>query len=257
MSKLILTVLVATAAAGCGNGLSLSPRTQAEGTQYTILLRTFSGVDHVSQSKRWKDQTVADAGWDDVFVVHKDEHSALHRGRYRTIDAAQEDLRESKEYDPGAGIRPYAQAIIMPIPGEQVGPPEWHLSELQGEWTVKVAIFYDVADQNYVGRKRFAVDYCERLRKNGYEAFYAHDSAESHVYIGDFPASSVTVAQGDGKQSLRIRDPRVRQILEDFPQLAVNGSGERILTYDPQTQQAKYVDRKSHPVRVGDSQDRN
>ncbi|MGC9454805.1 MAG: hypothetical protein ACP5HU_08055 [Phycisphaerae bacterium] len=252
MRKLFPPMLLLLAALGCGNGLSLSGGNGSAGPQYTILLRTFRGPDHVNQSRQWKDRTSRDTGWSDLYVVHRDDHSLLHRGRYPTIEAAQDELQQSKQFDPGTGIRPYTQAIVVPLPGEQVGPPEWHLSKMQGEWTVKVAIFYDVPEQDYVGRKQFAVDYCERLRENGYEAFYAHGPAESNVYIGDFPASAVVVGEQEQGESLRIRDPQMQQILDDFPQLAVNGSGERIRTYDPQTKQVRYMDRRSHPVRVGE-----
>lgn len=254
MNKLLLSTLVLALLCGCGNGLSLSGG-GPEGTTYTILLHTFDSTDHVNQSKLWKRRTVENAGWDDIFVVHKDDHSVLHRGRYRSVEAAQKDLQEAKQYDPGTGIRPYTGAILVPLPGEQVGPPEWHLNNIQGEWTVKVAVFYDVPEKNYYGRKRFAVDYCERLRKEGYKAFYAHDPAKSHVYIGDFPPSAVEVNEEGDRPSLDIREPRMKQILEDFPQLAVNGSGERVRRYDPETKQLDYVDRKSFPVRVPDSQE--
>ncbi|MFW6066383.1 MAG: hypothetical protein ACOC9S_06135 [Planctomycetota bacterium] len=255
MKKLLCSTLVLVLMCGCGNGLSLTGGGKPDGTTYTILLHTFESTDHVNQSKLWKRRTVEDAGWDNIYVVHKDEHSALYRGKYRTSEAAQKDLHEAKEYDPGTGIRPYVKAIVMPVPGEQVGPPQWHLSELQGEWTVKVAVFYNIPDEDYFGRKQFAVDYCERLRDNGYEAFYAHDPARSHVYIGDFPPSAVNVDEQGNRQSLNIHSPRMRQILDDFPQLAVNGSGERIRRYNPKTKKAEYVDRKSFPVRVPDEQE--
>ncbi len=246
----LCALLLLVVAVGGNNDLSFSPGAADEGTQYTILLHPFTGPDHVSESRRWKERTVDETGWDDMYIVHRDDRSLLHRGRYDSIEAAQPDLEQVKEYTTEAGIPPYTQALVIPLPGQHVGPPEWHLGQARGTWTVKVAEFYDVPEQDYVGRRQFAVDYCERLRDNGYEAFYAHGSAESYVYIGDFPENAVAISRDGDRQRLNIRDPRMQQIMEDFPQLAVNGSGERVRHYDARTGQAELVDRRSHPVRI-------
>jgi hypothetical protein len=246
----LLVVLSLLAACGCGNGLSLTPRRPDGGTRYTILLHAFDDPMHVEESKRWKAETLQDTGWEDVYIVHQEGHSALYRGRYPSIDAAQDDLQQAKDYDPGTGVHPYAQALVIPLPGEHVGPPEWDLSRADGTWTVKVAVFYDVPEKDYVGRKQFAVDYCRRLRDNGYEAYYAHGPAKSHVYIGSFPATAVSVDRKGNREKLAIHSAAMQQTLQDFPQLAVNGSAERIRHYDPQTKQLRYVERRSRPVRI-------
>ena len=73
------------------------------------------------------------------------------------------------------------------MPGKQIGRPEYALARTTRTWTVVVAHFFDVPKARYLGREKFAADYCRQLRDRGYQAYYQHGPAKSVVTIGDFP----------------------------------------------------------------------
>lgn len=198
---------------------------------YSILLYVCrSPAGHVNQAKRYKDATEKDAGWKHLFIVHKDDHSLLYWGKYRMVQDAQPNLKTAKAYRAPAGVNIYGQAIVVPLPGHDVGPAEWNVAAIQPRYlfTVLCAVFYDVPEANYVGRKQFAVDYCKQLREQGIEAYYRHDPAQSIVTVGAFEPSAVAQVRKGKQVDTVVRDQRVAALFKRFPHLAVNGR-QRIL----------------------------
>lgn len=206
---------------------------------YTVLLSACtSPTGHVQQAKRYKQATERHAGWKNLFIVHKTDHSLLYWGRYKRLDDARPNLKKAKAYRTPTKLRVYAKAIIVPMPGkEDPGPAEWRLDNAPRKWvyTVLRATFYDVPEADYIGRRKFALDYCRQLRKEGIEAYYKHDVAQSIVTIGLFDASAVEFVR-KGKRIQRIvRNGRVKAIFRRFPNLAVNGREKLITTIDVKT----------------------
>ena len=212
---------------------------------YTILLFICRGPgSHIQQAKYFREATEKHAGWEHMYIVHKTSHSLLYWGKYEKIDDARPNLKKAKSYTTAANIRPYTKAIIVPIPGqEDPGPPEWDLANapLKYRYTVLIAEFHDVPQADYVGRKKFAADYCQRLRKSNVQAYYKHDPVSSIVTVGLFDQSSVAQVQREGKVQYDVRDPKIERIFADFPNLAVNGLEKRIHGVDPKTGTAKYL----------------
>ncbi len=182
-----------------------------------------------------------------IFIVNKTDHSALYWGKYRTPKAAQANLKLAKSYRTSAGIPLFAKSIIMPLPGKQIGPGEWNLANATGKHTVIVAVFYNVPEADYVGRKRFAVQYCKQLRDKGLEAYYRHGPAKSFVTIGAFGASAVEKVTEGKKTRIIIHEQRIKEIMKRFPFLAVNGRKEYVVRLDPKTRRQKRVAAKSYP----------
>jgi len=190
--------------------------------QYTILLHTFSGPDHVPQSKHFRDKTEELAKWEDLELVHKDSHSELYRGRYVSMRAAEGDLRTARVWRAPNVNRcafPYPRVVL--IPGKEIGKPEHNLVNAKGHWTILVALFVDDPDSNFVGRDRQqdAVTYCEWLRNKGYEAYYHHISGRSQVTVGTFPEDAVVMqAHSNPKPDVFlakqvVRDPKMRMLM--------------------------------------------
>ncbi|HAU36400.1 MAG TPA: hypothetical protein DCX07_01615 [Phycisphaerales bacterium] len=250
-----ILLCVAALSAGCADGKPLggplfAPSGGGDDDAYTILLYMSARIGHIDEVKSMKLAVEKNTGWKDLTVVHQEGSSALYRGSYRTIEDAQADLRATKEFVSAEGVRPFLGAILMPTPGKEVGPREWNLENAEGVYTVMVAVFYDMPERNYVGRKRFAADYCKQLRQAGYDAYFFHGPARSAVTIGTFPAEAVGETR-EGEQTVPvIRDERVRTILRDFPRLAVNGAGERVRTLDPRTGKYEYVDQTTYVIRI-------
>jgi len=177
------------AVSGCRNMLAEK--------QYTILLHTFSGPSHVRQSKYYRDKTKELAGWKGLEVVHKDSHSELYWGRYRSMPAAEPDLKTARTWHvPNVARTAFPFPKVVLIPGKEVEKSEYNLRNVsEGHWTVLVAIYIDDPSQNFVGRDRqkHALEYCDWLRKQGYEAYYHHTPGRSQITVGTFPENAVVV----------------------------------------------------------------
>lgn len=207
---------------------------------YTILLYTFPDPGtHAAEGKRWRIETEKQSHWKDLYVVTAADHSTLYRGRYPSVAAARADLEASHRFQAPSGSRVYGGAIVVPLPGSDLGPPEWNLKSCKGWFTLQIAVFYDVPESNYTGRQRRAVDYCRQLRKAGYDAFYYHGVSRSSVAIGCFGKDAV---RRDKDYKLLV-DPKIKKLQSkgEFPYMAVNGLGERRLIVDPKTGRREHV----------------
>jgi hypothetical protein len=244
----VFGLALAALSAGC-EGLP-SPGMQLGGeSQYTILLMNFSGPEHVELADFHLKQAKKFTGWSDLYVVHQESHSELYRGHYRTMQEASNDLRSSKQYvAPAAKQNIYRMATIVPLPGKDIGPPEWNLRNAQGEYTVLVAVFQDLPEQNYYGRKDKAVDLCRKLREQGREAYFLHDTSRSGVTIGTFPAKAIQTKRvkrihpktGDAffEDVKLMVDPKMKAVMQDYPEFLFCGNTVIRTTVDEKTGKA-------------------
>jgi len=251
----ILAVAMA-AMAGCKDGqtnswFSQDASVQSEEGAYSILLHVLSSPDtHVQDAQRYKALTENDAGWKGLFIVPKVDHTELYWGRYATHKDARKNLEKAKAYVTGAGIKVYARSMIVPLPGKDVGPPEWNLLNAPGAYTVVVAVFYDVPEADYYGRRENAVEYCEQLRGEGEEAYYHHGPAKSTVTVGMFPDSAVQmIGEGDTVRP-EVRDPRIDATVRKYRYLAVNGYSEKRPQYNAKTRRVEQVTSSPYPAHV-------
>ena len=258
MKKQCVVILIAAGAAllsGCRIGPLGGIFAEDE---YTILLHTASGLNHVQQAKNYKGWTEKIAGWRGLEIVHKTDHSELYWGKYPTRKNAEDDLKTARRWSaPGVNVRAFPFAAIVPIPGKPIiGSPEHDLANAKGYWTILVALFIDDTRSRIVGRKRrrAAVKYCRWLRKQGYEAYYSHGPSSSQVTIGAFPEQSVVMALKGRVHRPAIRDPAIRKIMatKDPPLhfLAVNGRQEIITKLHPKTGKPLKTTSLSYPIRI-------
>ena len=226
----------------------------AEDGNYTILLAVCRGPgSHIAQAKYYKQATEKHAGWKHLFIVHKEDHSLLYSGKYRTVDDARPHLKEAKTYVTPAKVKVYAKAIIVPIPGnENPGPPEWDLAKApeQYVYTVLLAAFYDVLEADYIGRRKFAVDYCKQLRDEGVPAYFKHDPAQSIVTVGLYEKTAVDVLRSDQKIQRIVRDPQINNVFKRFPYVALNGRQQLVSTVNAQTGRVTQTPVPTYLIRV-------
>jgi len=249
----IILMLISTT--GCDYGSnSIKPRHQADSpaeNSYSILLAVLSDpVNHVRDADYYKKVLTEKLGWKDVFVVHKAGNSTVFWGHYRTWKEAEPNLKIAKAYRAANGYAVFAKAFIVPLPGKDIGPAEWNLKNVKSPYSLLVAVFRDDPERKYFGRKRFAVQYCRRLRKAGYEAYFYHSPAASHVTIGAFGPESISIKKGPEGETLEIKDPRIKALQQDFPYLAVNGAGMNEIVYDRKTGKEIRIPVKTYLIRV-------
>ena len=235
----VVTAVCGTVLVGCPAGGGGWGGGEGEGSGYTILLTALSSPNHNADARYYRD-AMERSGWSDLTVVHKDRHSELFWGTYKTMAAGQKDLRQARAYKDGRGGNPFRNARLLPVPGKDVGPPEWKLTRAKGFYTVVVCSYYDVPKDDYVGRRRFAVEQCKLFREKGHEAYYHHGPTKSYVTIGTFDKDALKAIgerdiHGDIKtDSHTIRtettvktvivDEGIKKVLKAFPRLGENGN---------------------------------
>lgn len=266
MRKLLGLLLILPALAGCGGdpaaggnslGQAFAPTSPgAPGAQddcYTVCLIDF---EVRQQAEYYRKAMAEQKGWKDVFLrevkassptsVGPPARYQVCYGRFRTLDDAQPNLKTAKAYRAQNGEVIFPRAIIVIIPGKDVGPEEWNLRSKSGPYHLVIASFADDPARNYVGRKNFAVDYCRQLRQGGYEAYFFHTPGVSYVVLGNFGPDAVTFTASGAQEEnsarfakLQIHDGRLIQWQKDFPQLSVNGNAMGSFVIDNKT--GRYV----------------
>ncbi|MDY7009364.1 MAG: hypothetical protein SVV80_01245 [Planctomycetota bacterium] len=262
MKRLITLMLLAfLASAGCkwvrtdsSPSRSIAEPDALQEDHYSILLSVHNDpANHVQHADYYKKVLTEEIGWRDVFVVHKGGHSEVFWGRYRTLKDAERNLKTAKEYRAANGAAIFAKAIVIPFPGKDTGPAEWNLNNAPESvyYSLLVSIFRDDPENNYVGRRRFAVDYCRRLREGGYEAYFQHGPAVSHVTIGAFGKKAVTVGKGPRGETMKINEPAIKLLQKDFEFLALNGRSVDEVIRDQRTgKQIRLARKKTYLIRV-------
>ncbi|MCP4568857.1 MAG: hypothetical protein GY841_14865, partial [FCB group bacterium] len=248
---------------GRGSSNSSAENNNEDDTR-TVLLFTHRGADHISKARAHKGNIARAAGWDGLFVVNKENSSSLYWGKYKSRSKlAEKNLKKAKNFvSPSTGVRLYERAIIVPLPGKDLGPEKWNLKNAPSNavYSVQVGVYYDIPARGYFGRKKEAVEVCRKLRQRGEEGYFYHGLKRSGVYIGAFPASSVSMQRTHvkhprtGHKSYKdnqvVNDPRMKRILKDYPELVICGNTETIDVYDHKTKTVKKSTRTSSPVYI-------
>jgi len=263
-ASLAVVILVSMGAvSGCklnAGGGGLGGGDQEDG--YTILLAVFSSANHNNHAKYTRDALKAD-GWQDMMVVHKDSHSELLWGSYKAMSTTGSDLRKAREYTSQNGARPFAQARVVALPGQDVGPAEWKLTTTTGAYTVVVACYFDVykkdfpdgegPEDDFTGRRRRAVKFCKYLRDEGNEAYYHHGPVKSYITVGSLNEGAVTTVREDNKVKTVVSE-NVRAIIRKNPIFHEN-SYEKILLFKALPEPGKKLFRRRvvarpYPVKI-------
>ncbi|KPK83356.1 MAG: hypothetical protein AMJ81_08460 [Phycisphaerae bacterium SM23_33] len=267
-----VTLAAALAAAGCETsmfsqgvwtpkspargGIAAATASDSQEDSYSILLWVLNDpARHVEDAERCEKALSEKLGWKGLFVVHKAGHSELFWGRYASPADADKNLKTAKAHRTQDGVPVFAKAMVVPLPGKDIGPKEWRLEGVDARYSLLVAVFKDAPERKYTGRRQRAVDYCRRLREHGYEGYYYHGKVVSHVTIGAFGREAVRERKSREGTQLEILDPRIEQLRKDFPELQVNGNTVTDVFRDPRTDKVvKKVTRQSQLIRVPRSQ---
>ncbi len=202
VTALCVTAACAVTVLGCngewrgGSGSNWLQPFRPPGEDWSILCMEVWGPDRQLRSERIAETLRRTPGIRpaDVRVVHSEEHSRIYYGSYwRTADKQTGDLKVPDEMKRDMrlikdlavdGERFFYEARVLPAPTPDVGDPKWRLRNNPGEYTLRVAIFYN--EPGFNERKKAAAEYCRELRERGYEAYYRHGDITSEVYVGSF-----------------------------------------------------------------------
>lgn len=229
----------------------------SEDAQYTILMKEFSGPNAGELAKLHKKRAPEYTGWTDIELVYKSNTYQLLRGLYPSRNEAMADLDEVQSWRSPQGKQLFSDARIIAIPGEDVGPKEWNLKYVkEGYYSYQVAVFFDMYKKDYpdlrsdyVGRKKFAVQYCSRLRRHGYEAYFYHGPTNSIVSIGTFDKKAMQTKQiavyhpETGDKTFREKhltiSKEMKKLQKKFPHMQINGTGQSEMWINPVTRRSE------------------
>jgi hypothetical protein len=237
---------------GGNTGPAAAPFEPGADARFTILLRLHTNpATHIQESEVFRENLVKRVGWRDVFVIHKAGFSELCWGAYETIEAARPNLKTAQEYVAPNRDKVFALARVFPLPTKDVGPPEWSLlNNAKGEYTVLVAIFYDVPEAKYFARKENSLTYCKQLRDEGHEAYYLHGPAQSMVYVGSFPPEAVQKVEINDIARPVVKDKKMLEVMKTFPFLAVNGRSQPTRVINPITGKVSTENVGTYPIPI-------
>lgn len=236
---------------------TLDPKALMAG-QTTIALMTYRNAKHAEAAKWLRDTTIKHTGWKDVYAVTYENRSVVYRGRYTSAAQAQKMLKSVRAYKTKIGKVPFSQASVVSLPGQGQGKREWDLAHVtDGMYSVLVAVYMDMPEKEYFGRRQRAVAACKALRKKGVEAYYYHTPSRSALCIGSFgPAAVRSVKRkrvhpqtGDVSHFMAQQpvDPKLKKIRRDYPHMLVCGNTEITEHWNKET---KTMEKKIAPTTI-------
>jgi hypothetical protein len=199
-------------------------------------------------------------------------------------ERARSDKQKLDALTTADGKRLLTATLFMPLDApDPDGPSEWNLARANGYWTLQIAAYTGGPE-----RKRLAVESVKEARAMGIEAYYYHGPSVSSVCIGAWPmeaavvlgegstqprtdrvsdsvvVSTIPIAGDDAvsevntrqgrtrlvQMQIDIRDPRLLNTYQQYPQHFTNGEADGVRAVDRATGREVIRPRPSLLVRI-------
>jgi hypothetical protein len=242
-AALALLGSVVILAAGCATtgGTGGWPARAADEEIWAVRCITLTTPDRMQRANTYAEALKKVAGLKPelVQVLSDEDGTAVFYGRYRraygptggserfTPDHLRDmELIRSLRFA-GADVWPFLLASLDVLPTYRSAHPEWNLADVEGYWSLHVAVFYNTATMR--SRRSAAEQYCALLRQQGEEAYYHHGPVHSSVYVGTYPKEAVADVRRENpltgmvQNVARIVDPRMLAAQQRFPTSTENG----------------------------------
>ncbi|MCK4342625.1 MAG: hypothetical protein KAY37_12985 [Phycisphaerae bacterium] len=256
LAALLLWTLLA--AAGCQTGRTgwtIGPQTQEE--IWAILCIELRGPKRFQLAEKYAQafKQVPGLKANLVQVLSDEDRAAIYYGRYLRVYGGEEggerykpnplrdlELIRSLQFE-GSDVWPFILASMDMLPTYRSSHPEWDLTNVDGYWSLHVAVFYNTETMR--SRRMAAEEYCRYLRQQGEEAYFHHAPARSSVYLGVYPFGAVAEMQrenalaGRVTTTMSIVDPDMSDAQKRFPISLHNGHKRFDIHRDPRTGEVK------------------
>ncbi len=254
LTLLLLAGVFSTGCQSTGGGFTLGAR-NADDEVWAIRCITLRGPERFQRAEVYAKALKSVAGLKPnlVQVLSDEDETIVYYGSYRrSYDGATERYQPDQLPDlkliqslrfQGQDVWPFILATMELLPGQTSAHPEWDLNNVEGYWSLHVAVFYNTPE--FHSRRSAAEEYCRLLREQGEDAYYHHGPAQSSVCIGTFPFEALReTRQEDAKAgrvwtSLNIVDPKMIALQQRFPVSLHNGHKRYDIRRDPETHEIK------------------
>lgn len=206
----LLGVLTGGSVEAMQSKTSRSKKSKKEEPAWTILALELRGPSARSDAERIAETLRNTPGvrGDEVFVLAGNDSARVYYGTYPVKNAKKEskqsippqlrdDLLMLRQLGDPAGGRYFLRALPVRMPTEDVGNPDWALSQAKGLYTLQVAVFEPTGE--FTQYKDAAAEFCKLLREQGFEAYYHHTDAASMVTVGAFGSDALVPPPRDQK----------------------------------------------------------
>ncbi|QOJ15286.1 MAG: hypothetical protein HRU75_11870 [Planctomycetia bacterium] len=269
----MLGLLAALACAGCadggGGGGSGGVSRDAGGGRpqetWAIRCRVERGPDRMQFAKSYAEAIKRAEGLrpELVHVMHDTDASLVFYGRY----SVRYDANGLRSFRPdhttdlerilrlsfaNSDVRPFARAMLAPLPAAGSGNADWNLENARGYWSLQVGAFYNTRDMTE--RWQAAEEYCRLLREEGVPAYFHHGETVSSVCVGVFPYTAIAESASEnpltGRRgvSAKIVDPKMLDYQRRFPHNLENGHVVYSITRDARGNVTQRIPNASFPV---------
>ncbi|MEM9064934.1 MAG: hypothetical protein AAGB51_05530 [Planctomycetota bacterium] len=226
-----------------GRALFEEPTGPAIDYDWTVVIATFAGPQHAEFAEQGRDKVLSETRLRDIRIQQRGpSQSAVVLGRFTTPGDpdAQRSLRRVRETEVGGGT-PFAGAFLAPPPPptlDQLGPFDLRRAAAtrpDAMYTLQIGI-YQSPDRSRIptsDERRELHAAAERavrqLRGEGAEAFYQHTPNGSNVTVGLFRADEHRAVPNRPS----VESDRIRSMRQRYPNLLLNGQGQRRIVRTP------------------------
>ncbi len=219
----------------------LSRQSAVQTGRFTIVLGQYSQEDRVEQAQSLQQKARQVLKTEDIWLHNDPEGLMVNYGRFDKETPGspiQNELQRVRKLYKSLNAGPYQFCYIREISSpDPPAPEEWNLLLNDCDYTIEIASYYNVPDQEYYDRKLSAVEAVRKLRnENRDPAFFIHGQRESRIYVGCI--------------SRQEDNSRIEAILRKYPHRFENGF--EVFTVQQQKGKKLRTPNKSLVIRIKD-----
>jgi hypothetical protein len=191
---LVSFVVIAFLVGGCDQNYSMSgrqSRSKAAHKRFSLSLAVYQSEERYQLAQQLQQRVQRLLNRSDVWIETMPKGLSVNIGHYKTLEKAKRALPNI--HGAYAGLQPgsyqFLYAKEVPAADPEI-PADWNITYSRCDYSLQIAIYYNVAENNYFSRKQDAVDAVKELRDSGSPAYVYHGYHDSLVLIGCIGANA-------------------------------------------------------------------
>lgn len=207
LGVLVLLGWAATGMGGCGQ------------KRYTITLARYTQQGHELRARELMTRAKKVLKGADVWTAVDQEGTSVNYGYFADDKAggpARRELERVRSLREALQTGMYQFYVVARIP--EPDPParaSWNLVERPCEYSLEIAVYFDVPEFDYYTRKADAVAHVRKLRDEGEQAYFVHGRFESRVYVRCLAEAEVVGTDEKGRLAIGASE-LVKELLKTY-----------------------------------------